>query len=506
MVRDRFAQKHNHSHVLVLLLTALAIGIYLIATTVLISKDGVIYIQNARDFSSRPVDIIKGIAFPFGYPFFIFLANKFTTLFGAGSTVFTWIYAAQSVTLICRTVTLILLYYIGGLLFGSRRSFWAVLILIVLPYPAEFGSDALRDWPHVMFLAAGFLLLLGGVKKSKYWLFGAAGLVSGLGHMVRPECAQLVIYGTLWVVLRLFFPKNNVSRRKLAFALVILLIGFSIPVVPYVIVRGSILPEKVEQLFSSSAPEHSRDIRVPNTTSDINVYAASGLPAKILNGVGRLIGEISDNLMHFFMLPLAIGLYARFRRKSEASDIKRFFLPALLWFNVIMLLLLYYDWGFISRRHSLPLVVFLVLYIPEGLEIMALWLEERFRRDRVRTDRQSQQFFCILLVIGVVICMPKLLRPPGADKPGYRAAAKWLRENTGKNDVIAVPDLRISFYAEREGLKYVTDVPDGAEYLVRIVKSEDEGGDSERFGREIYSVSVNNREKSGKKLLIYRMM
>jgi 4-amino-4-deoxy-L-arabinose transferase-like glycosyltransferase len=506
MARDHFVEKHGISHVLILLLIAFAIGIYLIATTVLISKDGVIYIQNAQDFSSRPVDIIKGIAFPFGYPFLIFISHKFVMLFSDSLTVFTWIYTAQSVTLICRIITLILLYFIGKSFVGSRMSFWAVLILIILPYPAEFGSDVLRDWPHIMFLASGFLLLLAGVKQSKYWMFGAAGLVSGFGHMIRPECAQLVIYGIFWIGLRLLFPKNSISRIKLFVALLILLIGFSIPVVPYVIVRGNVLPEKVERLFSSSAPEHSNDIRIPETTCDNNVYSASALPVELLKAVGRLFEEISDNLMYYFMLPLVIGFYSHFRRKSEATDIERFFMPAFVFFNVFILMLLYYDWGYISRRHSLPLVVFLVLYVPEGLEIMARWFEEKFRRGRAQTDRQSQQLFFILLMIGVAICMPKLLKPSGADKPGYRAAAKWLRENTGTEDVLAVPDLRISFYAEREGLKYTTEVPEGIDYLVRIVESGEEGVDSGRVGQEKYSVSVDGREKGKKKLLIYRMM
>jgi 4-amino-4-deoxy-L-arabinose transferase-like glycosyltransferase len=507
MARDNFVEGHDFSHVLILLLIALVIGTYLIATTVLISKDGVIYIQNARDFSSMPVDIIKGIAFPFGYPFLIFVAHEFVMLFGDGSTVFTWIYTAQSVTLMCRIITLILLYFIGKSFVGGRRSFWAVLILIVLPYPAEFGSDVLRDWPHIMFLAAGFLLLLAGAKKTKYWMFAPAGLLSGFGHMIRPECAQLVIYGIFWIGLRLLFPKIEMSRKKLLFALLILLIGFSIPIVPYVVVRGNVLPEKVGQLFSSSASENSDDIRIPNTTSDKKVYAASALPVELLKAAGRLFEELSDNLMYYFMLPLVIGFYWHFRRKSEITDIERFFMPAFVFFNVVMLLLLYYDWGYISRRHSLPLVVFLVLYIPEGLEIMARWFEEKFHRGRVQTGRPSQRSFFILLVIGVIICMPKLLKPLGADKPGYKAAANWLRENTGAEDAIAVPDLRISFYAEREGVKYVTEVPDeGIDYLVRIVESGQGEKDSDGVGREKYSVGVDDRKKGKKKLMIYQMM
>ena len=506
MAPDLIVEKKDVSRVLVLLLAALAIGIYLIATTVLISKDGVIYIQNAQDFSSRPVDIIKGVAFPFGYPFLIFAAHKFIMLFKDSSTVFTWLYTAQSVTLICRIITLILLYYIGKSFVGGRRSFWAVLILIILPYPAEFGSDVLRDWPHIMFLTAGFLLLLAGVKKNRYWMFGVAGLVSGLGHMIRPECAQIVIYGIFWIGLRLLFPKNETGRLKLLYALLILLIGFSIPVVPYVIVRGNALPEKVERLFSFSAPENTKIIQISNEENYNEVYAASGFPVELLKAAGRLFEELSDNLMYYFMLPLVLGFYFHFRRKSEVTDIERFFMPAFIIFNVTILILLYYDWGYISRRHSLPLVVFLVLYVPEGLEIMAHWFEEKFRRGRAQTDRQSRQLFFILLIIGVIICIPKLLKPSGADKPGYRAAAKWLRDNTGSKDIIAVPDLRISFYAEREGLKYSTEVPEGVDYLVRIVEGGEVVTDSDVAGQEKYSVSVDERKKSGKKLLIYRMM
>jgi hypothetical protein len=506
MAPNQFFTKRGYFHLLILLSIALVIGIYLIATTVLISKDGVIYIERAQAFSSNPVDVIKGIPFPFGYPFLIFIAHKFAMLFIDHSTVTTWIYAAQGVTLICRLITLILIFFIGKLFVGSMRSFWAVLILIVLPYPAEFGSDVLRDWPHVMFLAAGFLLLLWGVKRNKYFMFGAAGLVSGFGHMIRPECAQIVIYGILWIIMRFIFPRNDMNRVKLLYALLILMIGFSIPVVPYIIVKGNILPEKLEFLISSFESICLENIPIPDTESGISVYMASGMPVVILKAIGRLVGELSDDLMFYFTLPLLIGFYSRFRRKSEAKDIERFFILTFASFNIIMLILLYYDWGYISRRHCLPLVVFLVLYVPGGLEIVAQWFKGRFCRGYTGTNRQSQLFFFILLVLGVVICMPKLLRPAGSDKPGYRAVSEWLKENTGEEDIVAVPDLRISFYAERKGLKYTTEVPEGAEYLVRIVRNGGKEADFVSIGREVYSVSVDNRRKSSKKLLVYKMM
>lgn len=62
----------------------------------------------------------------------------------------------------------------------------------------------------------------------------------------------------------------------------------------------------------------------------------------------------------------------------------------------------------------------------------------------------------------------------GSDKRGYRTAAAWLRENTAREDLIAVPDSRISFHAERKGLIYDAEPTTPAEYVVIIVKNENE--------------------------------
>ena len=136
------------------------LGIYLVASTVLVSKDGVLYIEQARMVSSDPAVIVKGDT-P-GYPFLIFAVHRFAALFADNSSLFGWIYTAQSVTLLFRLLALVPLYFIGKLLVGGRNSFYAMLILIVLPHPAKMACELTREWPHIFFLAAGFLLLLWG--------------------------------------------------------------------------------------------------------------------------------------------------------------------------------------------------------------------------------------------------------------------------------------------------------------------------------------------------------
>jgi len=122
----------------------------------------------------------------------------------------------------------------------------------------------------------------------------------------------------------------------------------------------------------------------------------------------------------------------------------------------------------------------------------------------METNRHPQLYFFVLLVTGIGVCLPKLFRPMRIEKQGYREVADWLRQNSKPQDTIAVPDKRISFYANRRGLSYEDEkIPDQAEYVVAIVKNEQ--SKFARIAQEQYSVWVDVRKKSGKRLVVYRM-
>jgi len=498
---NRLNKKQDLIHLSILSAIALSIGVYLIATTILISEDGAYYIVKAQQFSSDPIGAIKGS--PFGYQFLIFTAHKLVTFFGGGSSLLTWIYSAQSIALLCQLLALIPLYFIGKLLVGGGKSFWAILILIILPYPASFASDTLREWPHMLFLASGFLFLIKGAEQGKLLMFGAAGLAAGLGHIIRPECAQLVVFGTVWILIRLLLPRQKMGRPKLLCALAALLIGFAIPAAPYTIIRKQVLPKKIKTLISSALPSESQEIQEPEINSGNYTYTASGVPAGIVKAIGKLISKISENLMYYYLPALLIGVYFHFRKKPPATEIERFFMPALVTLYIVMLITLHYHWGYISIRHSFPLVVFTIFYIPVGLEVSAGWLANRFSKSRPASEHDCRMWFFILLITGTAICLPKLLRRPGAAKQGYRAAAVWLSENTARQDYIAVTDSRISFYARRKGIGYETKPHRRAKYIVTIVKNENEVPDFARNLQKQYSVWVNERDKN-RKIVIYK--
>ena len=233
----------------------LALGIYLIATTVLISKDGVFYIGQAQGFARDPLSVAR--RHPAGYPAMLWLAHAAAGLFFRSDSVLSWIHVSQGVTLLCRVLALIPLYLLGKSLIGEGRAFWAVLILILLPYPAQFGSDVLRDWPYVLSLSLGFWLLYEALRRRVWWMFALVGLDAAVGYLIQPAAAQLVLYGLLGLVVALRRdPRFCVSTewRGPLMAALVLIAGFAVPALPFAFATGTLVPPQLKRSTFNSPP------------------------------------------------------------------------------------------------------------------------------------------------------------------------------------------------------------------------------------------------------------
>lgn len=494
----------THLHLSILIGITLVIGLYLIVTATMVSKDGIYYIERAQHLQTDPATAIKGRYF--GFPLLICATHKLFTMMFDGPEFKMWLYSAQSITLACRIMALIPLYYIGKLLVGIRKSFWALLILVLLPYPARFGSDILREWPYILLLSTGFLFLLKGAKEKRPWMFGVAGLAAGIGMLIRPECAQLVIYGILWLVIAFIVPQDNMGRIKVALSLMALLIGFSIIAAPYATqVKTRILSTKFQLLFSDSSKVEPDNLPELNISNSDNSLKASIAPLRVVKAVARLFEELSDNLYYFFLPPMIIGLLHRFRKRDLIKKPEKFFEVAFIGLNMLLMILLYYNGGYISRRHCLPLVLLLIFYVPTGLEIMSGWWANKFSKNPESIERDSMRLCLVLIGIGILCCLPRLLTPMRIDKRSYINAANWLKENTSTDDRIAVPDRRLYFYAERKGMQYgdIDSIP-MADYVVTITKGEKKKPKYQQEIVEQYEVLLNKRKQ--KILVVYKVL
>lgn len=500
ITKDILVDRQAFKHIATLIAIALVIGIYLIFTTVLISRDGVFYIERAQKLSSDPAEVIR--SHPPGYPFMIFATHKAISFFTHDNSNQAWIYSAQIVTLLCRLLALIPLYFIGKLLVGSKNSFLALLILILLPYPTKVVCDAVREWPYLLFLSTGFFFLLWSAKYKKWWAFSIVGFSCGLGYLIRPESVQLMIFGLLWAGVSFFRTKMwGLKRWKVIAAAGLLLFGFAIPAVPYTNYSGHVLPAQVKYVRKAvSLNQTPESVTIPKANSyESAINAAEVVPGNVLDGLGEIFTSLGENLMWFFVLPLASGLYCTFRGnvKKEEKFLVTIFIMSSISF---MLLRFCYIEAHISQRWTLALVVLTIFYIPAGLQIMGTCLTNVNSREQKAAAFAKYRFswFGVFFLIGIGICMPKLLRPVGADKYGYFQSAKWLSENAEADAVLAVPDNRIGFYSGREYVVVEIEEPDESvkwDYYVEILKGDN------RLGEVSYWV---DRRRKNKRLVVHQ--
>ena len=498
--KTRLVERQDFVHIAILAMIALVIGVYLIATTVLIAKDGTFYIELAKSIADNPIEAMRNMPC-WGYPFLIHLMHKTIGLFYDTTSLQGWIISAQAVSLISKVTVSIALYFVGSYFVGSRLSFWGVLILSVLPDSVEYGSDALSNWPNIMFLAIGFLLLLLGSRFRKNWMFGWAGIATGLGYLIRPECGQVVLYGSIWLLFNLIRPQGKMRRTKAAVALILLLAGFAIIAIPYMRSKGYVFPRQGIWKLPAILSMSNNSI---GSAFNINMCLA-GLSTTGIKGDKTLITNMCETLIYYFVPALLVGCYYYFRKQTKTLE-QTFFAAAFIIVNVAIAIWQSSYLGILSRRHTLALVAFTIFYIPVGFHTIACWLSRRTSKSNLAIEENIQRWFFILMVVGFGICAGKfiMLAPLRWEKQGYKEAAEWLNKNTASTDIIAVPDMRIVFYAERKSLEYSEQIPEQVDYIVRIVKSEDEkpaiGKDTEK-----YSTWMNKRKKSGK-LVIWKVI
>ena len=421
------------------ILTAIAVilGTYLIITSVIISKDGVVYIDRAQKLSTQTHKVMN-LSDPFGFPVLIAAFHKFLRLDDSPAS---WILSGQIGVLTCRVIAIAVLYLFGTALFSRTQAFWAVLILICLPWPAEFGVDILREWPHLLFLFTGLLLLYYGIQKKNAVCFFAAGIVCSLGYIIRSECAQIILYGLIF-----FFAKlteaaraQKLLRHNLTYAC--LLIGFLLIFIPYAVHLDNPIPRKLQDLSPrTDAPDSA--VMLSDTVME---WTASLDVAGVFQAAVDLFSHIVENLMYYFALPAAIGFYLLFLNVPGRFDNRRLLVALFMGFYVTALFVLDMRWGYISRRHALPLSIMFCFYIPAGIRQIACWLN----RKSATTETSLRQWSLILTAVGILICLPKLLKPMGYDKKGYRNATAWIAENTPANALFCTFDSRIPFYAGR---------------------------------------------------------
>ncbi|MDP6546450.1 MAG: glycosyltransferase family 39 protein [Phycisphaerae bacterium] len=449
----RLGQRGASFQVGLLAAIAAAVGIYLIATTVLVAKDGLFYIDQARklagDLPGKPeVHLL-------GFPLMIASLRWILRALGMGGGMNTWIVSAQAAALLTRVLCLLPVYLIGKRFVGRRRSIIGVFILIVLPLPAEWGADALRDFPSLLLLLSSLALLIAGTESGRIWLFALAGLACGLGVGIREELLQLVLYAMLWFAWRFITAGNWTDRRKQAASFLVFMVMVSLPVALHVCASGGHLPAKTASLL------HTLSGTEPSAPAGTGTPVAVNEELSVSDASYRIVRMLGGNFHEYFYPFWAVGLVCCLRKKGNTTA--KFFIAAMMIGTLALLYLRYFRHdGGLSKRYLLPLSAGTIFFIPEGLRRVGLWIERlvRTRNETLsRAMRSKVRISTILLLLGIAACLPKLVQPIRWEKRYYLQAANRVGEVIEPDENVWAFDKRIYLYADRwEGSKSICEV------------------------------------------------
>jgi hypothetical protein len=201
--------------------------------------------------------------------------------------------------------------------------------------------------------------------------------------------------------------------------------------------KKSVFPKKtlikIDEKISTSTP-------TPMQTPT-NSYRAGFSTEQLAGSFPELFKNFGETYMWYFSFFWVVGLISWFKRNS--SHITKTLLTLFFFVNIAMMTLLYSSYGYMSDRHSLALFTLTFIFVPIGLKDTAVWLTKKSK------PRDAQRSFLIMISIGLLICIPKLLRPIGSDKEIYKEAALWIRDSLPTEDIVAVFDVRIGFYSQK---------------------------------------------------------
>ncbi|MCF7975676.1 MAG: glycosyltransferase family 39 protein [Phycisphaerae bacterium] len=402
-----------------------------------------------------------------GYPYLVLVCHKLYALFGESESLMTWVYCAQSVSLVFRLMTLVVLYFLAREFVGSQMAFWSVIPFIILPRLAHIGSDALSDWPHLFFLVSGMWLVFQVFKTQRNSIAILAGVLAGIGFLIRPECIQIVLLSVLSLTLGILMPHALGHRRKSILNLLLLCAAFAILALPYMHMKGSLFPKKHVGSWVEKSPPIAPGAEPQTPTPPRpNQYTWS----RVSLAIELLAENVGETFMWFFVPGALIGLYL-WLWISSWPNLWTLFVVGLLGLNVLLMIWLYCNHGYMDFRHTIPLQIPLLCCTPLGIRQFSNWLTDLFNGKSPDQKAKSQRiWFYILTISGFCICAPKLFRPIASDRKALKIAAIWLDENSRPTDIVAEPDPRVSFYSHRQGIEYKEDrIPPNVDYLVRVL-------------------------------------
>jgi len=434
---------------------------WMIANTVVISRDGTQLVAIARRMSADPLETARNSDIHVGYPAMVaWVHGLLPGGQGPSSDPAGWDLAGQFVSLAGALLAT------AGLWCFARQAFdWKIATLATLLFSATrkwavMGADVLTDAPMIACItwSACFALRADehlAARRGRAMLCAVlAGALVGVGYAIRPEAiVMMLIAMSLWL--------TSAARGRAGWArtggAVALALGAMIAcMLPYMLTIGAVTNKRSVDMFLGVLPGGAFSI----------ASAGPALPAAVGTATPGAIRKLIDQLVtaHHPLLScltggwLVVYLAARgfkLRIPLPARVFPRSASGAMLMLGPLVLicpavLLHYARTGMLSHRYVMFPAMMLAPAAAGAIAILWYWLKLLARTFAWSTPITTWAFR--LAVGGIIAGMAiHASRPSHADKMHFRTAADYVQSITAEGETFVVADNVpwIAHYAQR---------------------------------------------------------
>ncbi|MDJ0788333.1 MAG: glycosyltransferase family 39 protein [Myxococcota bacterium] len=495
-------------------LVVVAAGVRLVRwqVTAVLFNDGPVFLAIAEFF--REGRFADGFGHPFHplYPALVALASFVTPDLEA---------AAIAVSVLGGTAAVVALYAFVKRAFGPTEAWLAAAILAVHPMAVMHAGDVQSEGLYLAFFlgtaACGWRAL-----QERSALHGlCAGLLAGAAYLTRPEGIGIaLVFGGLigLAVLRGAWTFRDGFRVVGALALGLLLTAA--PYVAWLSLQsgGPTLSGKkslgvvtgvVEEPFQGPDPlaanpqipwVRDADDPAPGTPEARPPRPEPSATAQAADALFDTIQTHFRSLRYELAVVILLGAVVARRR----AGLRLLLIGSVVGAYAVVLLLLRWNVGYVSGRHTLPSVALLFGYASSSLLLLGEAAARRYG------GRAGRAVALGLLAAIAGLGLGKALRPDRLDALAERRAAEWLREQPVEVRALAARKRRTAYYADAPWVKLATAAfPGGLRKLgaSHLILADDDADDYRKLAplRPPEAREIHVFEAGGETVRVYEL-
>ena len=417
---------------LTVLLLAAAVRFWLCWQPACIDRNGVQFIEYARQIGADPVAAMQTTTRQPGFAVALLATHgALGPLFG-GDDPESYQRCGELLAFVGGVATCGVVHLLAWRLFSPAVALYAGLLVVLWPHGAHMSAGVLSDMPHLALYLLGIVVAHRAIQQSRWGRMALFGLVAGLAYLIKQEALGLLAAG----VIAWSWPGSRRTARTRIGGTIAGLACFVAIVSPHAILVGDLMPNK----SPIDALEHLA-LGGGATVSAMFAYVVPWWQTP-----GRLVEDWSRSGRYVISTLFLLGLFLKSSPRAEPTG-KRLVLMVVA-IHLLLVQARTIAYGESSERYAAIPLALSIPWAAAGLQtILGLAMTRFGKWDVGRISIIHAAGFA--LVVAPLIWY--LAQPVYGHKLHYRQAGLWLRGAAhGDDTILAHRNLeQIMFYAGR---------------------------------------------------------